>query len=128
MRISKIEKWAIIVITALMCCILVLLAGGPIFSDEFLYLDVGLRNVSEPSYGNRYFHIYLQKLFVSILPTPLLGVRVFWSFLISLTTALVYFNARKLTDKSSVLHGLLAVAFFFAFPIRSELFSLNCSP
>jgi hypothetical protein len=120
MQISKIEKMALILISILLCFGLVLLAGGPIFSDEFLYLDLGLRNVIEPSYGNRYFHVYLQKLFISILPTPLLGVRVFWSLLISLTTALVYLNARKLTQKSSIVHGLIAVAFFFAFPLIRE--------
>ncbi|MDO9546200.1 MAG: hypothetical protein Q7J07_05565 [Pelolinea sp.] len=120
MRISKIEKWALIITSLLLWIGLALLAGGPIFSDEMLYLDAGLRNVAEPSYGNRYFHIYLQKLFVSILPTPLLGVRVFWGFLISLTASLVYFNARKLTTKSTILHGLMAVAFFFAFPLIRE--------
>ena len=120
MQISKIEKLALIIISLFLCIGLIYLAGGPIFSDEFLYLDLGLRNVSEPSYGNRYFHVYLQKLFVSIFPTPLIGVRVFWSVLISITTALVYLNARKLTKKSSILHGLLAVAFFFAFPLIRE--------
>ena len=77
MRISKFEKWMIVVISVLLWTVLALLAGGPIFSDEMLYLDAGLRNVAVPSYGNRYFHIYLQKLFVSIFPTPLTGVRVF---------------------------------------------------
>ena len=66
-------------------------AGGPIFSDEFLYIDAGLRNFAEPSYGNRYFHIYLQKLFMSLAPTPLQGVRIFWGFLIALTAALIYY-------------------------------------
>ena len=120
MRISKIEKRVLIITSLLLCFALALLAGGPIFSDEMMYLDLGLRNIAEPSYGNRYFHIYLQKLFVSIMPTPLLGVRVFWSFLISLTASLVYINARKLTTKSTILHGLLAVAFFFAFPLIQE--------
>jgi hypothetical protein len=120
MQLSKTEKWTLIIISILLCLGLILLAGGPIFSDEFLYLDLGLRNVIEPSYGNRYFHVYLQKLFVSILPTPLLGVRVFWSLLIAISTALVYFNARTITKDSSIIHGLLGVAFFFAFPLIKE--------
>jgi len=120
MRISKYEKWSIIVIFGLLWIALSLLSGGPIFSDEMMYLDAGLRNIVEPSYGNRYFHIYVQKLFISIFPTPLVGVRVFWGFLVSLTTALVYLNARELTRKSTVLHGLLAVAFFFSFPLLIE--------
>ncbi len=120
MRISKFEKWAVVIIAGLLWIVLALLAGGPIFSDEMLYLDAGLRNFAEPSYGNRYFHIYLQKLFISIFPTPLVGIRVFWGFLISLTGTLVYLNAREITRRSTVLHGLLAAAFFFSFPLLKE--------
>ena len=120
MRISKFEKWTVVVISVLLWTVLALLAGGPIFSDEMLYLDAGLRNVAVPSYGNRYFHIYLQKLFISIFPTPLTGVRVFWGLLISLTTGLVYINARTFNRKSTVLHGLLAIVFLFSFPLIEE--------
>ena len=120
MHISRHEKWLVIIVFGLLWVAFALLAGGPIFSDEMMYIDIGLRNIAEPSYGNRYFHIYLQKLFISIFPTPLAGVRVFWGFLISLTTALVYLNARELTRKSTVLHGLLAIAFFFSFPLLIE--------
>jgi hypothetical protein len=120
MKISRIEKWTVIVFLGLMWAALALLAGGPIFSDEMLYLDAGLRNMAVPEYGNRYFHIYLQKLFISILPTPLAGVRVFWALLIVLTTGLVYLNARLFTRKSTIFHGLLAVAFLFSFPLIEE--------
>lgn len=120
MHISRHEKWLVIIVFGLLWVAFALLAGGPIFSDEMMYIDIGLRNISEPSYGNRYFHIYLQKLFISIFPTPLTGVRVFWGFLVSLTTALVYLNAREFTRKSTVLHGLLAIAFFFSFPLLRE--------
>jgi hypothetical protein len=117
MRISKYEKWAVVIISCLLWIILALLAGGPIFSDEMLYLDAGLRNMAVPSYGNRYFHIYLQKFFITIFPTPLAGVRVFWGLLIALTTGLIYLNARTFARKSTILHGLLAIAFFFSFPL-----------
>jgi len=120
MRISKFEKWVVVIVSGLLWIVLALLAGGPIYSDEMLYIDAGLRNFAEPSYGNRYFHIYLQKIFISIFSTPLAGVRVFWGFLISLTTTLVYLNAREITRRSTVLHGLLAVAFFFSFPLIIE--------
>ena len=120
MRISKFEKWAVIIIFGLLWITLALLAAGPIYSDEMLYLDAGLRNIAVPRYGNRYFHIYLQKIFISVFSTPLAGVRVFWGFLISLTTTLVYLNARELTRRSTVMHGLLAVAFFFSFPLIKE--------
>lgn len=120
MNISRREKWAVIIVFGLLWVVFALLAGGPIYSDEMMYIDLGLRNIAEPSYGNRYFHVYLQKLFISIMPTPLAGVRVFWGFLISITAALVYLNARELTRKSTVLHGLLAIAFFFSYPLLIE--------
>ena len=120
MNIPKTEKWILISTSLLMWAGLAYFAGGPIFSDEMLYLDAGLRNVAEPSYGNRYFHIYLQKLFISLSPTPLLGVRIFWGLLIALTVALIYINARKLTSNSNVLHGLLGVAIFFSYSLLQE--------
>jgi hypothetical protein len=120
MQVSKTEKLLIFFFFAAIWIVLAINAGGPIFSDEFLYIDAGLRNFAEPSYGNRYFHIYLQKLFMALAPTPLQGVRFFWGFLIALTAALVYFNARTLFKKSSTLHGLLALAFFFSYPLITE--------
>ena len=81
MRVSKFEKWAVIILFGLLWITLALLAAGPIYSDEMLYLDAGLRNIAVSRYGNRYFHIYLQKIFISIFSTPLAGVRVFWGFL-----------------------------------------------
>ena len=120
MQISKTEKILIILFFAATWAVLALNAGGPIFSDEFLYIDAGLRNFPVPNYGNRYFHIYLQKLFMALAPTPLQGVRCFWGFLIALTAALVYFNARTFVRKSSALHGLLALAIFFSYPLITE--------
>ena len=120
MRVSKIEKVLIILFFAATWAVLAINAGGPIFSDEFMYIDAGLRSFAEPSYGNRYFHIYLQKLFMALAPTPLQGVRVFWGFLIAFTAALIYFNARTLFKKSTPLHGFLALALFFSFPLITE--------
>ena len=91
MQVSKTEKILIILFFAATWAVLAINAGGPIFSDEFLYIDAGLRSFAEPSYGNRYFHIYLQKLFMALAPTPLQGVRIFWGFLIAVTAALIYF-------------------------------------
>ncbi len=120
MQISKTEKILIILFFAATWAVLALNAGGPIFSDEFLYIDAGLRSFAVPNYGNRHFHIYLQKLFMALAPTPLQGVRAFWGFLIAITAALIYFNARTFYKKSSVLHGLLGLAFFFTYPFIIE--------
>ena len=120
MAISKTEKWILIIAAAALWAALSLLAAGPVFSDEMLYIDASLRNLPVPNYGNRYFHIYLQKLFMSVFPTPLAGIRVFWGLLIAGTAALIYCNARLFTEKSTILHGLLAVAFFFSFKLYRE--------
>jgi hypothetical protein len=120
MRFVKTEKILIILFFTATWAVLAMNAGGPIYSDEFLYIDAGLRNFAEPSYGNRYFHIYLQKLFMSLAPTPLQGVRIFWGFLIALTAVLIYINSRTFFKKSTPLHGLLALAFFFSFPLITE--------
>jgi 4-amino-4-deoxy-L-arabinose transferase and related glycosyltransferases of PMT family len=82
-----------------------------------MYIDIGLRNYKEPSYGNRYFHIYLEKLFMNLAPTPLIGVRIFWGFVTALTIGLVYYNARNFLRGSNPLHGLLAAGFFLSYPM-----------
>ena len=117
---AKIEKWVFIGVAILLWISLAYFAGGPIYSDEMLYIDVGLRNLLEPHYGNRYFHIYLQKLFMEVSPTPLIGIRVFWGLLMSLSASLIYYNARTFSRASTIFNGLLAVAIFFSFSIVRE--------
>jgi len=117
---NKLEKILLIAAFIAMWAVLAVFAGGPIFSDEFLYIDAGLRNFAEPSYGNRYFHIYLQKLFMEIAPTNLWGIRVFWGFNIALTAALVYLNSRLLFRDNRILHGMISLAFFFSFAFITE--------
>ena len=120
MRVSKIEKILIGILFLGLWIFLAANAGAPIFSDEFMYIDAGLRSFAEPSYGNRYFHIYLQKFFMDVTVTPLWGVRVFWGLLMALTAAQVYYHARTIFKHSSILHGLLGLAIFFSFPFIVE--------
>ncbi len=94
--------------------------SGPIYSDELLYVDIGLNNYQVASYGNRYFHVYLQKLFMGLASTPLIGTKIFWGFLVSSTGLLVYWNARNFFRHSQPLHGLLAVAFYFSYRFISR--------
>jgi len=94
--------------------------GGPIYSDELLYIEIGLNNESVPNYGNRYFHVYLQKLFMVVTPTPLVGIRIYWAFLIAFTALLVYWSARIFLKESTPIHGLLATAFFFSYRFISS--------
>ena len=120
MAVSKTEKIALILIVIAFWVVLAISAGAPVFSDEFMYIDIGLRNYKEPSYGNRYFHIYLGKLFMELAPTPLQGNRIFWGFLIAVTLGMIYYNARTLLQGSNPLHGLLAVLFFLSFPLMTD--------
>ncbi|RPI88079.1 MAG: hypothetical protein EHM41_02670 [Chloroflexi bacterium] len=98
---------------------LTIVAGGPTGSDELWYMQVGLNNIKAPISLNRYFHIYLQKIFMELAPNPLLGSKIFWSFLVSLTGFLVYLNARYFTDKNNILHGATAVILFFSIDLLS---------
>jgi hypothetical protein len=94
--------------------------GGPIYSDELLYIEIGLNNERAPNYGNRYFHVYLQKVFMAVAPTPLIGVRIYWAFVIALTALLVYWSARIFLKESTAMHGLLAVALFLSYKFISS--------
>lgn len=46
-------------------------------------------------------------------PSPLVGVRVFWAFLIASTGFLVYLDARILSITNNIIHSMVAVALFF---------------
>ncbi len=120
MNMNRLEKVILLLSFFALWGILGAYAGGPIFSDEFLYINAGLINQAEPNYGNRFFHVYLQKLFMDVAPTPLWGVRFFWGFLIALTAVLIYTNARSLLKKNNILHGFIAVALFFTFSLITD--------
>jgi hypothetical protein len=93
--------------------------GGPIYSDELLYSQMGLLNQRVPNYGNRYFHVYLQKLFMNVSSHPIVGIRVFWAFLIAVTALMVYWSARSFNKKSTYIHGILAIVIFFTYRMIS---------
>jgi hypothetical protein len=117
MRLSRLELVLIVVGFVGLWVGLALVAGGPVHSDEVWYMQAGLNNVKDSFIINRYFHIYLQKLFMLLAPTPLVGVKLFWSFLVSLTAVLVYTLARLLSGANNFIHGLLAVALLFYSPL-----------
>jgi hypothetical protein len=95
-------------------------AGGPLGTDELWYIHSGLNNVAAPHVLNRYFHIFLQKLFLELAPNPLTGVRFYWGFLVSLTALMVYLSARILTEKNNIFHGFLALGIFFSFRLLAD--------
>ncbi|HEY60046.1 MAG TPA: hypothetical protein G4N92_05105 [Anaerolineae bacterium] len=120
MHIIRVEKILSILVFIALWAALAAYAGGPIFSDELLYINTGLNNSQVPDYGNRYFHVYMQKLFMELAPNPLMGVKVYWAFLIAATALLVYWNARLFSKNTHIVHGLLGVAFFFSYRMISE--------
>jgi hypothetical protein len=120
MRLSRLEMILIILGFLGLWVGLSLVAGGPVHSDEVWYMQAGLNNVKDSFIINRYFHVYLQKLFMLLAPAPLVGVKIFWSFLVSLTTLLVYLLARLLSGTNNFIHGILAVALLFYSPLIAK--------
>jgi hypothetical protein len=94
--------------------------GGPISTDVLLYMNSGLNRIEDTLNLNRYFHIFLESLFLNAAPTPLVGFQYFWAFLIATTTLLIYLNARSFTSQSNPFHGLLAIAIFFSIATITE--------
>jgi hypothetical protein len=120
MPLYPLELILVIVAFAGLWVALAKVAGGPIYSDELWYIQVGLNDIPAFNVMNRYFHIYMQKLFMELAPTPLEGVRIYWGFLVAFSTTLVYLTARLLSAKNNILHGLLAVAVLFNFHLLAD--------
>jgi len=89
--------------------------GGPNSSDITLYMNVGMNGIKMPFILNRYFHVFLQGIFLKLASHPLQGYHAFWGFIMGLSTFLVYISARKVLRRSNLLHGALAVLIFFSF-------------
>ena len=94
--------------------------GGANSSDITLYLNLGMNGIKMPFVLNRYFHIFLQQIFVALAPSPLAGYHAFWGFIVGMTVFLIYISARKALKSSNVFHGILAVLFFFSMTPLAE--------
>lgn len=102
-------------------CFLTVFAGGPETWDEMLYMNLSMNLVADPTVLNRYAHIYLQRLFFFFSGwDPFLGVRLFWGFLISASSTLVYIALRLLSQlrnsKTGVVAGFIGMLFFWGLP------------
>ena len=98
----------------------ILARGGPNSSDITMYMNVGMNGIKMPFILNRYFHVFLQAIFLKLASHPLEGYHAFWGFIIGLNTFLIYVSARKALRKSNLLHGILAVVIFFSFAAIAE--------
>jgi hypothetical protein len=90
--------------------------GGPHSTDSLYYLDASLNNLKDPFILNRYMHVFIQKLFVEVFSSPLVGAQFFWAFEVAITGGLVYWAARSFSRKSNLIHGILAILIFFSAP------------
>lgn len=89
-------------------------AGGPLTSDELHYMELGLTGGKDPMILNYYFHIYFQKLFMELAPSPLVGAKIYWSFLINATGFLVYLSARLISEKTTIAGALMATILYYS--------------
>jgi hypothetical protein len=94
--------------------------GGPNSSDITLYMNVGMNGIKMPFILNRYFHVFLQAIFIKLAPSPIQGYHLFWGFTVGLSTCLIYLSARKALRRSTPIHGVLAVLIFFSFTAITE--------
>ena len=123
-QMIKPEKWiqkkhlieGVILLLTFFCTLFFLArnAGGPVNSDNLFYMDSGLNGIKSIHTLFYYFHIFLQRLFMDIAPTPLGGVRLFWAFLVSSSVVLIYLSVRNLGFRNSRLNALLGVLFLFS--------------
>ncbi len=82
--------------------------GGPLSTDVFWYMNVGINRIKDTFILNRYFHVYLQAIFLKLAPTPQAGLQYFWAFLMSGACLLAYLGARNFSQQSRPWHGILA--------------------
>ncbi len=96
-------------------------AGGPISWDELYYMYLSMFPKQESSILNRYFHIYLQRLFFFFANwNPFLGAKIFWTFCITITAGFTFYNTYLLipSDKESIriAGGIVSLLVYFTFP------------
>ena len=125
LRSKQTLKWieiGLAVLVSLMIGILfaVFAQGGPNSSDITLYMNVGMNGIKMPFILNRYFHVFLQTIFIKLAPSPIQGYHLFWGFIVGLNTCLIYLTARKALKRSNPIHGILAVLILFSFSAFAE--------
>lgn len=84
-------------------------AGGPTGWDELLYMGVSMKPHAQPSYANRYVHIYIQKLFFWAAGDAFTGAKMYWAFIVTASALLVGTCARWLSPSAQPSVGVLAV-------------------
>jgi hypothetical protein len=120
-NVNWLETTFLVIFGMSLFSILTFVSGGPIYWDDLLYMHSALNNTPEPTIIGRYTHVYLLKLFYTIVGgNPFLGARLMWAFLISATCLIIYLIARLLYPSQSRFTqsatGTLAVIIFLSSP------------
>ena len=118
--LAWIEGAAVAIVFVLLAVFLARDAGGPVMSDEVMYINNGLMNVKDTFILNRYTHIYFQKLFMALASDPFSGVKAYWGFLVAGSAAMVYVIARLATRSSSIIHAGLSVLLYLSIPLLAS--------
>jgi hypothetical protein len=121
-RFSKLAEIVILALafSALYFALVFLAPGGPVSTDVTWYMNAGMNGIKDTFILNRYFHVFLQTIFLDAASTPLIGLQNFWAFLITSISVLIYLAARNLTSYSRPLHAILAIALFFSTGIVAD--------
>ncbi|MCX7044219.1 MAG: hypothetical protein NTX50_01865 [Candidatus Sumerlaeota bacterium] len=110
---SRLIEPGILSLAILAACVIgTALVGGPQTWDELQYMNLGLVPDKLNYIVCRYFHIYLQKFFMWLMQDPLTGAKLFWSFELSVTAAMVYLCAARLARHSRRMTGILAALLY----------------
>lgn len=89
--------------------------GGLVGTDILANMDIALNGIKSTANAyNRYFYLLLERIFIKIAPTPLLGAQWYWAFLIAASGLLIYLGGRLFSPRSRPLYGLMAVVTFLS--------------
>lgn len=116
-KISRIEWVFVIAVSLVVLVVLAITAGGPKFSDELAYITAGMLRLKDTHILHRYFHVYIQAIFMALAPSALIGVKVFWATEMVSTALMIYFGIRLLNPKATWIHSTLGAFFFFSLPL-----------
>ncbi len=103
------ERVCVFGLSAALFVLFYCISAGPISWDELFYLDNSIDPKPFPFVLNRYFHIYLQRLFVLMSGDAMLGAKLFWSALMTGTIVTVYYTTKRMTTRHPKTAGTVAV-------------------
>lgn len=89
--------------------------GGLVGTDIFADINIASNGIkATTTVYNRYFYLLLERIFLKIAPTPLLGAQWYWAFLFTASALLIYLCGRLFSPSSRPLYGLMALATFLS--------------